>query len=45
MAKFGTKIWHLIVIVLFIVGAVYVIHMVGNHQGAKILPSLGIGGQ
>lgn len=43
MAKLGSKLWHLVAIILFIVGAVYVIHMTTNHQGAQILPSLGIG--
>lgn len=43
MAKVGSKLWHLIVIILFIVGAVYVIHMASNHQGSQILPNLGIG--
>lgn len=43
MAKFGSKLWHLVVLILFIIGAFYVIHMVTNHQGANILPSLGIG--
>lgn len=44
MAKFGSKLWHLVVLVVFIIGAVYIIHMSMNHQGAKILPNLGIGG-
>lgn len=44
MAKFGTKVWHLVVLVVFIVGAVYLIHMYSNHQGSQILPNLGIGG-
>lgn len=43
MAKFGSKLWHLVIMVVFIIGAVYVIHMTTNHQGAQILPSLGIG--
>jgi hypothetical protein len=43
MAKVGSKLWHLVVITLFIVGAVYVIHMTTNHQGSQILPNLGIG--
>jgi hypothetical protein len=43
MAKFGSKLWHLVILVTFLIGAVYVIHMTTNHQGSKILPSLGIG--
>jgi hypothetical protein len=42
MAKFGSKLWHLVVLVVFIIGAVYLYHMVSNHQGANILPNLGI---
>ena len=45
MAKVGTKLWHIVVIVVFIIGAVYIIHMASNHQGQQILPSLGIGGR
>lgn len=43
MARFGTKVWHLVVLVLFLIGALYTIHMVSHHKGAQIIPSLGIG--
>ena len=43
MAKFGSKLWHLVVLVVFIIGAFYVVHMMTNHQGAQILPNIGIG--
>ncbi len=43
MAKFGTKITHLVVLVLIIIGLFYVVHMVTNHQGSKLVPNFGIG--
>lgn len=44
MAKMGSKLWHIVILVLVIIGLFYTVHMVTNHQGSKILPSLGIGG-
>lgn len=45
MSKFGTKVWHIVILVLLVVGLFYTVHMITNHQGSKILPSLGIGGR
>jgi hypothetical protein len=43
MAKFGTKLSHIVILVIFAIGVLYTFHMVTNHQGSKILPSLGLG--
>jgi|HubBroStandDraft_5_1064220.scaffolds.fasta_scaffold1207307_2 hypothetical protein len=40
MAKFGSKIHHIVILVLVIIGLFYIIHMMSNHQGSQIVPSL-----
>lgn len=45
MARLGTKLWHLVLLALIIVGALYLFHMTASHKGQSILPGLGINGR
>jgi hypothetical protein len=37
------KVKHLIFLALAVVGVLYVVHMMTNHQGSSILSGIGIG--